>query len=204
MSRIQPLRAPYPTAVRQRMESLLPPGMAAPELFRTVARNEGLFVHLVDSGWLGPTGLLDRRVLPRQLRELLILRTCVAARNDYEWQLHVTTIAAEMGLSDPQIDDTRSPVPDASLWAPIELAAMALVDALVPGLDVGDELFARLREHFDEPTLIEMTQIVGLYAGVAMLVALARPDADRYERPRAMDKVKQADRPDSVRGVAAA
>ena len=188
MSRIEPLRPPYSPAVRQRMESLLPPGVAAPTLFRTVARNEGLFVHLVDSGWLGRTGLLDRRVLPRPLRELLILRTCVAARNDYEWQLHVGTIAAAMGLSDAQIDDTRSPVPDASLWAPHELAAMALVDALVPGLDVSDALFARVRDHFDEPTLIEMTQLVGLYAGVAMLVALARPDADGYVRPRAMNK----------------
>ena len=188
MSRIQPLRAPYSTPIRQRMERLLPPGMTPPELFRTVARNEGLFVHLVDSGWLGPTGLLDRRVLPRRLRELLILRTCVAARNDYEWQLHVTTLAAAMGLSDPQIDDTRSPVPDAALWSPSEVAAMALVDALVPGLEVGDALFDRLREHFDEPTLIEMTQIVGLYAGVAMLVALARPDADHYPRPRARSK----------------
>jgi 4-carboxymuconolactone decarboxylase len=188
MSRIEPLRPPYSPAVRQRMESLLPPGVAAPTLFRTVARNEGLFVHLVDGGWLGRTGLLDRRVLPRPLRELLILRTCVAARNDYEWQLHVGTIAAAMGLSDAQIDDTRSPVPDASLWAPHELAAMALVDALVPGLDVSDALFARVRDHFDEPTLIEMTQLVGLYAGVAMLVALARPDADGYVRPRAMNK----------------
>ena len=51
----------------------------------------------IDSGWLGPTGLLDRRVLPARLRELLILRTCVAAGNDYEWQLHVNTISARMG-----------------------------------------------------------------------------------------------------------
>ncbi len=110
MSRIQPLRAPLPPAVRQRMESLLPPAMAAPELFRTVARNEGLFVsprrqRLARARPACSTAAL----LPRPLRELLILRTCVAARNDYEWQLHVTTIAAAMGLSDPQIDDTRSP-----------------------------------------------------------------------------------------------
>jgi 4-carboxymuconolactone decarboxylase len=188
MSRIEPLRPPYSPAVRQRMQSLLPPGMAPPVLFRTVARNEGLFLHLVDSGWLGPTGLLDRRALPRALRELLILRTCVSARNDYEWRLHVSTIAAAMGLSDAQIDDTRSAVPDASLWAPQELAAIALVDALVPGLDVDDALFSRLREHFDEPTLIEMTHLVGLYTGVAMLVALARPDPDRYVRPGASNQ----------------
>ncbi len=71
---------------------------------------------------------------------------------------------------------------------------------------MGDELFARLREHFDEPTLIEMTQLVGLYAGVAMLVALARPDAGplRARRGRMDKSVKQADRPDSVRARLAA
>jgi alkylhydroperoxidase family enzyme len=89
-----------------------------------------------------------------------------------------------MGLSDVQIDDTRSPAPDAALWSDAELAAMALVDSLVPGLQVDDALFERARRHFDDAVLIEITQLVGLYAGVAMLVALARPALDAYERPR--------------------
>jgi alkylhydroperoxidase family enzyme len=170
------------------MARLVPPGMEAPAVFRTVARNEGLFLHLVDSGWLGPTGLCDRRVLPRRLRELLILRSCVAARNDYEWRLHAHTISARMGLSDAQIDDTRQPQPNAALWTDAELAAMALADALVARLDVDDALFERVRAHFDDPTLIEMTHLVGLYTGVAMMVALARPALDDYPRPRAEDK----------------
>jgi 4-carboxymuconolactone decarboxylase len=58
--------------------------MASPRLFATVARNEGLFVHLVDSGLLGPTGLPERRALRPPLRELLILRTCAATRVAYE------------------------------------------------------------------------------------------------------------------------
>lgn len=184
MARIEPLAAPYPPAIADRLARLLPPGMAAPRLFATVARNEGLFCALVDGGLLGPTGLLDRRVLPAPLREALILRTCVAARNDYEWNLHVTTIAARMGLSDAQIDDTRSPEPDTALWGEAGCAALALADALVRRLEVDDTLWERLRVHFDTPTLIEMSQVVGLYAGVAMLVALARPDLDAYPRPR--------------------
>jgi 4-carboxymuconolactone decarboxylase len=180
MPRIEPVVAPYSAPLAERFARLLPAAMTPPAIFRTVARNEGLFIHLVDSGLLGPTGLLDRRVLPTALRELLILRTCVAARNDYEWHLHVDTISERMGLGRAQIADTRSAAPDSMLWSDAERAAMALADALVRQLDVGDTLYARLREHFDEATLIEMTQLVGLYTGVAMQVALARPLRDAW------------------------
>ena len=50
-------------------------------------------------------------------------------------------------------------------------------------LAVDDALWERLRVHYDAPTLIEMSQLVGLYTGVAMLVALARPEPDAYLRP---------------------
>ncbi|HEV8691184.1 MAG TPA: carboxymuconolactone decarboxylase family protein [Ideonella sp.] len=182
MPRIEPVEAPYSAGLSERFARLVPPGMVPPAIFRAVARNEGLFNHMVDIGLLGPTGLLDRRVLPKALRELLILRTCVAARNDYEWRLHVDTVAPRMGLTPAQIADTRASGPDAALWGEAERAAMALADSLVARLDVDDALYTRLREHFDEATLIEMTQLIGLYTGVAMQVALARPERDRYPR----------------------
>jgi alkylhydroperoxidase family enzyme len=191
MPRIAPLVPPYSEALSDRFARLLPPGVTPPAIFRTVARNESLFLHMVDSGWLGPTGLLDRRALPRRLRELLILRTCAVARNDYEWHLHVNTISARMGLRDEEIEDTWSPeeraalaVVDAPCWSAAERAALDLADSLVRRLDVDDVLYARLREHYDEATLIEMTHLVGLYTGVAMLAALARPERDAYARPR--------------------
>jgi 4-carboxymuconolactone decarboxylase len=158
--------------------------MPAPQLFLTVARNTGLFAWLVDSGVLGPSGLADRRTLPPALRELLILRTCVAARNDYEFNLHVQTISQRMGLTEAQIDDLRRAAPAESLWSDAERAAMRLVDTLVQRLAVDDADYARVRAHFDEPTLVEMTHLVGLYTGVAMLVALARPAFDRYRPGR--------------------
>ena len=145
-----------------------------------MARNEPLFAQVVDMGLIGPTGLLDRQSLPKTLRETIILRTCVAARNDYEFNLHVQTISERMGLTARQIDDIRRPEPTPDLWPKDHFAALALVDGLVRHIEVRDEVFAGARAHFDEPTLIEITQIVGLYTGVAMLVALARPRFDRY------------------------
>ena len=177
--RIQPLAQPLPPPIAHAMGRLVPPGMAPPLLFLTVARNEGLFRFLVDSGLIGPTGLLDRRVLPRPLRECVILRTCVATGCDYEFNLHVQTISARMGLSAAQIDDVRRPRPDPALWSAQQLAAMRLVDAAVRR-EVDDATHAACREQFDEAALLEVVQLAGLYVGVAMLVALARPAFDRY------------------------
>jgi alkylhydroperoxidase family enzyme len=71
-------------------------------------------------------------------------------------------------------------VPAAALWTPELLAVFRLVDGLVKQLDVDDATWAALREHFDEASLLEMTQLVGHYTGVAMLAALARPALDHY------------------------
>jgi 4-carboxymuconolactone decarboxylase len=178
--RIAPLAEPLPPEVAQRLARLLPPGTAAPQLFLTVARNAGSFVQMVDSGFLGPTCLWDRRVLPKALREAVILRTCVACRNHYEFNLHVQTISERMGLAPAQIDDIRRAAPDAALWSEAERAVFALVDALVARLEVTDAQFADASRHFDDATLIEITQLVGFYTGVAMLVGLAKPAFDRY------------------------
>lgn len=181
MTRIVPVSAPYSEALQQRFDRVVPRGATPPAIYRAIARNESMFCHIVDTQLLGPTGLFDRGVLPPRLRELLILRTCVAARNDYEWHLHVdSTLSARMGLSDAEIADTRNQHPDVVLWTQSECAAMALADMLVSRLDLDDDLYTQLNELFGEATLIEMTQIIGLYTLVAMQVALARPALDNY------------------------
>ncbi len=178
--RIAPHPLPLPPDLAERMGRLLPAGVAPPQIFLTVARHGELFKEMVDGGWLGPTGLADRKRLAPALREALILRTCAAARCDYEFNLHEQTISRRMGLTEVQIADLRRGEPDPSLWTPALLAALRLADGLVARLDVDDATWAVLREYFDEAALIEMTQLVGHYTGVAMLAALARPALDRY------------------------
>jgi alkylhydroperoxidase family enzyme len=178
--RIAPHPLPLPPDLAERMGRLLPPGVPPPQIFLTVARHGELFKEMVDSGLLGPTGLADRRRLAPALREALILRTCAAARCEYEFNLHEQTISQRMGLSPAQIADLRERAPTPALWSPAVLAALQLVDALVGRLDVDDATWAALQPHFDAPALLEMTQLVGHYTGVAMLAALARPRLDRY------------------------
>lgn len=179
--RIVAVPEPLANPLASQMAKLIPPGMPAPKLFLSVARNASLFAFMVESGLIGPTGLMDRRTLAKDVRETLILRTCVATRNDYEFNLHVQTISSRMGLSMAQIDDVRSEQLSSALWRGELVILVKLVDALVKHLNVPDELYASARQCFSEDDLIEITQLVGLYTGVAMMVALIRPEFDRYQ-----------------------
>ena len=179
--RIVSIPEPLTEPIASQMAKLIPKGMPAPKLFLSVARNASLFAFMVESGLIGPTGLMDRRTLTKDVRETLILRTCVATGNDYEFNLHVQTISARMGLSAAQIDDVRSEQMSSALWRDELLILVKLVDALVKHLNVSDELYASIRQHFSEEELIEITQLIGLYNGVAMMVALIRPEFDRYQ-----------------------
>jgi 4-carboxymuconolactone decarboxylase len=178
--RILPLVTPLSEPLASQMAKLIPAGMPAPQLFLSVARNDLLFGYLVDSGLISPTGLLDRHTLAKDVRETLILRTCVATRNDYEFNLHVQTISERMGLTMAQIEDIRADRVSPTLWREDLMVLMALVDALIKTLGVPDEVYASVRQHYSEEQLIDMTQLVGLYTGVAMMVGLIRPEFDRY------------------------
>lgn len=178
--RIAPVEAPFDAELAARLSRLVPANLSPPALYLTVAHNSKLFATLVDSGLLGPTGLLDLRQIAKPLRESVILRTCVATGNAYEFSLHVQTISAAMGLNPKQIVDVVAETPDPALWSDAQLVAMRLVDALVEKSSVDDSLYEEARTRFDEATLIELSQLVALYVGVKMLVAVARPAHDRY------------------------
>lgn len=179
--RIEPVADPIPDNLAKQLAKVFPLPVSPPQLYLTIARNAGLFEDIVEMGLLGPTGLMDRARLKPSLRETIILRTCVATRNGYELNLHVRTISRMMGLSAEQIEDIRQPDPSPDYWPEEFISVMRLVDCLVRDLAVDDQVFSAARNHFDEAELIEITQLVGLYTGVAMLVALARPNYDDYE-----------------------
>lgn len=181
-SRIAPIAAPFSEKLQASLNRLLPSNRPAPQIFLTVARNEALFTDMVEMGLLGPTGMFDRRTLPPAIREMIILRTSVATRNEYEYQLHKQTIAQRMGLSSAQIADLCAAQVSQPLWSEAERALIVLIDELVRGFTVSDACFADARQHFDDATLIEITHLVGLYTGVAMLVGLARPQLDDYAK----------------------
>ena len=100
--RIDSLQQPLPAGVASLMQKLIPPGMTPPRLFAAFAKNEGLFGFLVNAGIIGPAGLLDRRALPRELRECLILRTATCQRLPFSCGLG--TVSASLVASVVAVD----------------------------------------------------------------------------------------------------
>ncbi|RPG30241.1 MAG: hypothetical protein CBB72_014130 [Muricauda sp. TMED12] len=181
---IRPLEIPLDDEVQDLMDRIFPKGIPSPSLYRIVAKNQPLFKDLIESRFIGPTGIFDKKRLDPRIRELLILRTCKANNNRYEYALHRTTISQKMGLLPEQITDIWDDFPDPGLWTERDLSLFELVDKLSARKDTPVSLHGRLREHFSESELIEIVLLIGFYTSVSMLVAFARPEFDNYDITR--------------------
>ncbi|MBK6609136.1 MAG: hypothetical protein IPG24_27575 [Leptospiraceae bacterium] len=160
------------------MAKIFSPKLPAPNLYRSVARNESLFIDMIDMGFIKPTGLMDRKVIPPRVREILILRTCVKTKNEYEFNLHIGTISEKMGLTLDEIEDIKCEQLNEGLWSDADRNLMQMADELIGNLSLSDETFEKLITHFSEENLIEMVLLIGLYTTVAMMVSFIRPEMD--------------------------
>ena len=179
-NRIKPLPLPLSEDIQSSMNKIFPTNLPSPNLYRLVARNKALWMDLVDAKIIGRTGLFNKKRLPPELREKIILRTCVAAKNDYEYALHIETISLQMGLTKSQIADVRNVKLNPNYWSAADLVLFQLIDGLVHKIEVTQATFDQLKQHFSEENLLDITFIVGLYTGVAMTVALGQPAFDNY------------------------
>lgn len=181
-SRIKPLALPLSEELQASMDKVFPSALPSPNLYRLVAKNKALWKDLIESRIIGRTGLFDKNRLAPKLRETIILRTCVVAKNDYEYALHIETISEKMGLSKEQIKDIRNPTLNPNYWEPSEIALCTLIDGLVNRIEVPQTTYDSIIKYFSEADLLEITFIVGLYTGVAMTVALGQPALDNYRK----------------------
>jgi 4-carboxymuconolactone decarboxylase len=178
--RINPVNLPLSGKLTSAMSRLIPKSMKPPRLFLSIARNEDLFVELVENNLISSNGLLYSKRISDFLREIIVLRTCIACKNEYEFNLHVRTISRRMGLTDSQLVDIRSNNPSLKYWRQEVLVLFDFIDELVSSNDLSDSTYACSREYFSEEQLIEITFLIGLYNSVAMLVNLIRPANDDY------------------------
>jgi 4-carboxymuconolactone decarboxylase len=122
----------------------------ASNIFATLVRNPGLMRR-----WLPFGGKLLAGKLPPRDREILILRTGVNCRTEYEFGQHVV-IARSVGVTD---DDVRALVkgtgPD-----PLLIAA---ADELHRDSVLSDQTWAALAGRYDDKQLIEVAFVVGHY-----------------------------------------
>ena len=135
-------------------------GAPASNIFATLVRNPGLFRR-----WLPFGGKLLAGKLPARDRELLILRTAVLCRADYEWGQH-TLIARSVGISDQEIERTRAGA-EADGWESFDAVLMSAADELHETARISDDTWQSLAERYDERQLIEVPMVVGHYHMVA-------------------------------------
>ena len=177
--RVAPLEPPYPEPVQAALDRIMPPGVPPLALFRTLARNQRVFLRVMAGG------LLDRGSIGLREREIVIDRTCARCGSEYEWGVHVAFFAEWVGLTAPQVAATAGS--DATAFPQRERLLLRLVDALHDRAQVDDELWAALRAHWSEEQLVELVALAGFYHLIAFVTNALRiplePYAARFPRP---------------------
>ncbi|PTS91288.1 carboxymuconolactone decarboxylase [Caulobacter sp. HMWF009] len=175
-ARISPAEAPHSPAAQKVLNRLTTPGTEPLSLFRTLARDERLFLRFTGGGLLDPGHLSLRE------REIVIHRVCALNGAGYEWGVHAAIFAAKAGLDASQLAATVTPgVADS--WSPREALLITFCDAVNARADIDDALWARLRDAFDEPACIELMMLAGFYRTVSLLVNGLRLEPEPFATP---------------------
>ncbi|HZP35614.1 MAG TPA: carboxymuconolactone decarboxylase family protein [Methylomirabilota bacterium] len=170
--RVPPLPLPYPEPVQAALDRIMPAGVPPLALFRTLARNQRVFLRLMAGG------LLDRGSISLREREIVIDRTCARCGSEYEWGVHVAFFAERAGLTAEQVSATATGDPTA--FPVHERLLLQLVDALHDAAQVSDELWAALRAHWSEEQLIELVALTGFYHLISFAANALRIPLEPY------------------------
>jgi alkylhydroperoxidase family enzyme len=185
MPRIIPLDPPYPEETARTLESMMPPDAEPLLLFRTIAHNPRILAKIRSSN------LLDRGSLDRSERELAILRTCARCESEYEWGIHVRVFARRFGLSQDQIDGTRTWHAADDRWGPRGRLIVGLVDVLHETARIPSTLWRELELEFAAEQLIELIVLIGFYHTISFvangLEIDLESDAARFPREPVTD-----------------
>jgi alkylhydroperoxidase family enzyme len=163
MSRIAPAEPPYPPAVAEQLQRVMPPGMEPLVLFRTMAKSPRVF------GKMFAGGLLDKGPLSLRQREVVIDRTTARLGCEYEWGVHVALFAGKVGFGDREIAAIAHGAPDDACWAVEEQALLSLVDDLVDKRTIDDATWGALTKHLDEGQVLEAIALTGYYHTISFL-----------------------------------
>ena len=181
--RIQPLEPPYPEPVGKTLERMMPPGVEPLKLFRTVAWNEHVLERFRTTG----AYLLNFGKLAPIEREIMIHRTCARCGCEYEWGVHATVFARQVGLSDDQLVATVTGDADDPVWSSRQSLLVQLADQLHDDAAVSDGLWAELARNWEPPELIELIALAGFYHLVSFAANAARVEpeaaAQRFPAP---------------------
>jgi 4-carboxymuconolactone decarboxylase len=143
-------------------------------LYRSLAHTPDLLHAWIDWAW----ALREKCITRRSLREIMILRTAVVMRSEYEWHQHVA-MAHRAGVPDEKV----SALPawqSSDLFDGPERAALMLTDAMLTG-SVPDAVHFELARHFSDSERVELILTAGFYAMVPRVLDACRVPVEDAE-----------------------
>src|SRR5260370_24797644 len=170
-----PIESPYPEPVQAALDRVMPEGVPPLALFRTVARNERVFLRLMAGG------LLDRGSISLRERGIASDRPCARCGSEYEWGVHMAFLAGRVGFSPEQVAATAGG--DPAVFPERERLLLRLADALHDVAQVSDELWAALQAHFTDEQLIELVALAGFYHLISFVTNALRIPLESYRAP---------------------
>lgn len=120
------------------------------------------------------TAVRQQAELPGRYRELVILRVAALNGAEYEYDVHVP-FALREGLAQATIDALREDCERPDL-DDVERAVLEYTDAMTRDVHVPDGVFARVREHFTERQIVELTATIAAYNCVSRFLEALRID----------------------------
>ena len=147
-------------------------------VYRALANAEKVY-----TGWmLAGRDAMTSPVLPRRLRELIVLRTAYLMDCAYELGQH-RDVARTAGFSGREIEAITSD----SDWKtgdfnPVELAVLQLITELVTTRSVTGLLFDQVHEALGSEATVEVLMVINRYAGLALMLNALDVDLDETAR----------------------
>ena len=105
--------------------------------------------------------MLNDLSLDPQLRELAVLQLFRVNRCEYGFQQHVA-LAKGVGLNDKHIANVGA-YRSYPYYSEVERVVLEYAEAVTKDLTVSDELFARVRAHFTDQQLVELTMVIAYW-----------------------------------------
>jgi len=164
---LPPSRVPLAELPPAQSERLAALGGRPINLYRALANQPDMLGAWMEFAW----ALRLQCRIPRELRELVILREAQALGADYEW-VHHRAMALSAGVTEDKIEALAG-WRESELFSGAERAALAYAEGVLDG-DVAEPVAAELARWFDPAEVVELTVTAGFYAMVPRVLEALR------------------------------
>ena len=118
-----------------------------------------------------------KTTLSGRLREIVIIRMGRLTDSQYVVRQHIPQLALAEGLTLEDCNELAD-WQSSSRFSDSERAALAYADTMTRDIVVPDEVFAKVKEHFNDRQIVELTVLIGSYNMNARVMQALRLDLE--------------------------